>query len=81
MAAGAPVLTSNVSSLPEVGGDAVAYADPEDMRSIEAELERLLRSPDERARLAELSRRRAAGFSWEHVARGVLEQLEGAAGR
>jgi alpha-1,3-rhamnosyl/mannosyltransferase len=76
MAAGAPVLTSNVSSLPEVGGNAVAYADPEDEHAIAAGLERLLRSPDERARLAALGRERAREFSWERVARGVLEELE-----
>ena len=34
MAAGAPVLTSTVSACPEVGGDAVAYADPRDERAI-----------------------------------------------
>ena len=39
MAAGAPVLTSNVSSLPEVGGDAVAYADPRDVAAIAAGLD------------------------------------------
>jgi glycosyltransferase involved in cell wall biosynthesis len=81
MAAGAAVLTSNVSSLPEVGGDAVAYVDPEDESAIAAGLERLLRSPDERARLAERARRRAAEFSWERVAGGVLDQLQRAAAR
>jgi alpha-1,3-rhamnosyl/mannosyltransferase len=79
MAAGAAVVTSRVSSLPEVGGDAVAYADPEDERSIADALERLLRSPGERARLAALARERAGEFSWERTARGVLEQLDGAA--
>ncbi len=36
MAAGAPVVTSNVSSLPEVGGDAVEYVDPREVASIAA---------------------------------------------
>jgi glycosyltransferase involved in cell wall biosynthesis len=76
MAAGAAVVTSPVSSLPEVGGDAVVYADPEDERSIAAALERLLRSPDETARLAERARRRAAEFSWERFAADLLWELE-----
>lgn len=81
MAAGAAVVTSDTSSLPEVGGDAVVYVSPEDGRAITAALDRLLRAPGERAALGERARRRAAGFSWEQVARGVLAELEaGAAG-
>jgi glycosyltransferase involved in cell wall biosynthesis len=66
---GAAVLTSNTSSLPEVGGDAVAYADPRDPADIAQVLERLLRSPDERARRGEAARARAAQFSWDVTAR------------
>jgi glycosyltransferase involved in cell wall biosynthesis len=76
MAAGAPVIASDVSSLPEVGGDAVAYVRPRDERSIAAELERVLRSPDERAALAGRGRERAASFSWERCAHDLLLELE-----
>jgi glycosyltransferase involved in cell wall biosynthesis len=79
MAAGAAVVTSKVSSLPEVGGDAVLYVDPEDEAAIGAALERLLSSPDERRELAERGRRRAAEFSWERTTRALLEELERAA--
>jgi glycosyltransferase involved in cell wall biosynthesis len=79
MAAGAPVVTSNVSSLPEVGGDAVRYVNPEDEAAIGAELERLLGSPAERSELAERGRARAAEFSWERTTRAVLAELERAA--
>ena len=51
MAAGAAVLTSNVSSLPEVGGEAVEYADPLDVESIAAGLERVLSDEPHRAEL------------------------------
>jgi glycosyltransferase involved in cell wall biosynthesis len=81
MAAGAPVVTSHVSSLPEVGGDAVVYVDPEDETAIRAALVRLLSSPAERADLAERGRRRAATFSWERTARDVLGELERATER
>lgn len=76
MAAGAPVITSNTSSLPEVGGEAVAYVQPEDERSLAEAMERLLRSPDERSGLADRARTRAAEFSWDRVARAMLVELE-----
>jgi glycosyltransferase involved in cell wall biosynthesis len=79
MAAGAVVVTSDVSSLPEVGGEAVAYVDPENERSIAAALERLLSLPEERTRLAELARSRAAEYSWDRVARAILDEVERAA--
>ena len=80
MSAGAACITSNVSSLPEVGADAVRYADPESVESIASELEKLLRSPDERARLGALARARAAEFTWSRTARGILQALEGIRG-
>ena len=76
MAAGAPVLTSDRSSLPEVGGDAAAYCDPTDESAIAAALAALLGDPARRARLAAAGPPRAAGFSWGETARIVLETLE-----
>ena len=76
MQAGAPTITSNVSSLPEVGGDAVAYVEPRDVDSIRSALERLLTAPEERNELAERGRARARAFSWDRTAAGILEQLE-----
>jgi glycosyltransferase involved in cell wall biosynthesis len=76
MAAGAAVLTSDRSSLPEVGGDAVAYADPTDTAALAAGLEELLRDPARRAELGERARARAATFSWEHTAQIALDALE-----
>jgi glycosyltransferase involved in cell wall biosynthesis len=79
MAAGAPVLTSNVSSLPEVGGYAVAYADPYDVYSIADGLARLLTDAPRRAELARRGPLRAAGFSWAAFAAAVLATLQAAA--
>jgi glycosyltransferase involved in cell wall biosynthesis len=73
MACGAPVLTSNVSSLPEVAGDAARLVDPLDTDAIRAALDQLLRDPDERRRLRRLGRQRAAGFSWAETARRTLD--------
>jgi glycosyltransferase involved in cell wall biosynthesis len=76
MAAGAAVLTSDRSSLPEVGGDAVAYADPTDPGAIATALGELLADPDRRRRLGELARARAATFTWERSAQIALDTLE-----
>jgi glycosyltransferase involved in cell wall biosynthesis len=76
MAAGAPVVTSNVSSLPEVGGEAVVYVEPQNEGSIAAALERLLRVPEERVALAKRGRLRAAAFSWERAAQVLLNELD-----
>jgi glycosyltransferase involved in cell wall biosynthesis len=81
MQAGAAVLTSNVSSLPEVGGDAVEYADPAHVASIRSGLERLLTDDARRAELSAKAVRRAAEFSWEEHARDTLRVLEAAATR
>jgi alpha-1,3-rhamnosyl/mannosyltransferase len=78
MAAGAPVLTSLSSSLPEVAGDAALLVDPRDTAAIAAGLERLLRDAGLRERLRVAGRARAAAFSWERTARethALLAQL------
>jgi alpha-1,3-rhamnosyl/mannosyltransferase len=81
MAAGAAVLTSNVSSLHEVGGDAVAYADPRRVEDIASQLASLLTDESRRARLAAAARTRAREFSWGDFAERVLETLDRAAAR
>jgi glycosyltransferase involved in cell wall biosynthesis len=79
MQGGAAVLTSDRSSLPEVGGDAVEYVDPTDAASIRVGLERLLRDPGRRTALRIAARERAAQFSWERHAELTLRALERAA--
>lgn len=79
MAAGAPVLTSDRSSLPEVGGDAAFYVDPTSVASIRAGLAALLADPGRRAALAAAGRERARRFSWEATARATLAALRRAA--
>jgi glycosyltransferase involved in cell wall biosynthesis len=75
MAAGAAVVTSNMSSLPEVGGEAVEYVDPRDAPSIAAGLDRLLQSESRRAELGELAHARAMHFSWAQFAESTLLAL------
>ena len=80
MAAGVPVVTSNVSSLPEVAGDAAALVDPRSQRELSDAMARLLASPGERARLAASGRTRAARFTWDECARRSLEFFRQTAG-
>jgi glycosyltransferase involved in cell wall biosynthesis len=71
MASGAAVLTTRRLSLPEVGGDAVAYTEP-DPAAIAAALGALLDAPDRRRQLGEAARVRAGDFSWQACARAHL---------
>ena len=80
MAAGAAVVTSPNTSLPEVGGDAVEYSDPTDAAAISAALAGLLRDPARRAQLGARARERARGFSWAGFAAATLGALERAGG-
>ncbi len=79
MAAGAAVVTSSVSSLPEVGGDAVEYVDPHDTASIAAGLRGVLSEETHRVDLGLRARSRSGEFSWERFADIVLATLERAA--
>jgi glycosyltransferase involved in cell wall biosynthesis len=63
MACGAPVLTTYRTSLPEVGGNAVAYTEP-DAGSIAFALRALLDDPERRAALSEAGHARAQDFTW-----------------
>jgi glycosyltransferase involved in cell wall biosynthesis len=80
MSAGAAVLTSNVSSLPEVGGDAVAYADPYDVQSVADSLTTLLGDAPARGELGRQGAERALGFTWAHTTEVIVDQLRKAAG-
>jgi glycosyltransferase involved in cell wall biosynthesis len=79
-AAGVPVVTSNVSSLPEVAGDAAAQVDPDDADAIGAELARLFEDEDLRNVLRAAGHARVAGFTWEATARSTAAALHRAAG-
>jgi glycosyltransferase involved in cell wall biosynthesis len=78
MACGAAVLTTPRTSLPEVGGDAVAYAEP-DVPSLTDALTGLLDHPGRRAELGAAGIARAAGFTWEACAEAHLRAYRTAA--
>jgi glycosyltransferase involved in cell wall biosynthesis len=73
MACGTPVVASDASSLPEVGGDAALYAPPDDTRAWVETLNRVLSDESLRASLREKGLRQAAKFRWDVAARETAE--------
>jgi len=69
-------VTSGVSSLPEVGGEAACYVDPLSVDEIRTALERLLTSPAERSAMSERGRVQARKFSWTECARQTWKVFE-----
>lgn len=68
MGCGCPVLTSNVSSLPEVVGDAACMVDPLDVDALSAAMVRILQDPGERDGMRSRGMERAKGFHWDRCA-------------
>lgn len=75
MAAGAPVLTSDRSSLPEIAGRSAVLVSPFDVKGIAIALARLLEDERLRADLIERGRARAAQYSWTSAAHELLAGL------
>jgi len=73
MASGTPVITSNVSSLPEVVGDAALMIDPYEPEAIADAMRRVLTDASLRADLRRRGLARAREFSWERSIRRVRE--------
>ena len=72
MASGVPVVTSNVSSLPEVAGDAALLVDPYDAHAISSAIELAVTDEELRDTLINRGVVRASKFSWENTARSTL---------
>jgi glycosyltransferase involved in cell wall biosynthesis len=73
MAHGTPVVTSNVSSLPEVVGDAAVLVHPENVFELMRALHRVLMDQPLREKMKELSYRQVTRFSWEKSVRRMIE--------
>ncbi|HEX5235544.1 MAG TPA: glycosyltransferase family 1 protein [Silvibacterium sp.] len=72
LACGVPTLTSRVSSIPEVAGDAALLVDPADVEAMSSGLERVISDEALRDRLRRESVRQAARFSWRRTAELTL---------
>jgi glycosyltransferase involved in cell wall biosynthesis len=71
-----PVLASNVTSLPEIAGDAALYASPESPGSIRDGMIRVVREEGLRDALIEKGRKRRVLFSWDHTAEKLWESVQ-----
>lgn len=75
MACGVPVVTSNVSSLPEVAGDAAILVNPEDAEEIASGICNILTDDGIYKNLQERGFRQAGKFTWESCAKKTLEAI------
>ncbi len=71
-----PVLASNVTSLPEIAGDAALFASPDSPGSIRDGMIRVVREEGLRDRLIEKGRVRRELFSWDHTAKKLWESVQ-----
>lgn len=70
---GLPALAADVSSLPEVAGEAALLVDPLDVEAIAHGLHRMIASPELRARLSQAAEKSVARFDWDRAARQLLD--------
>ena len=72
MACGTPVITSNVSSMPEVAGDAGMLVPPQDVEALAGAIQRLLGDAELRQDLSRRGMARAREFTWRRAAEATL---------
>jgi glycosyltransferase involved in cell wall biosynthesis len=73
MSCGSPVICSETSSLPEVGGKCVIYADPDSEEEMTESLEKIIDDEKEQERLVKLGYLQSKKFSWQATAEKTLE--------
>lgn len=73
MSFGLPCISSNVTSLPDVGGESVCYCNPYDEDSIQKAFDDVLYNDEYRKMLCDKSKKRAALFSYEKAADGYVD--------
>src|SRR3989338_8560001 len=76
MASGVPTVVSNISSLPEVVGDAGVLVDPTSVNSIAGGLLKMIIDSDLRKQMIAKGLERAKLFTWENAAKQTLEVIE-----
>ena len=76
MACGTPVITSNLSSLPEVAGDAAILIDPYRVEEITDAMQAIANDVGLRSHLSQLGLERATQFSWEKTGKATAEVLQ-----
>ncbi len=78
---GVPVITSNISSLPGVGGEGALYVDPYDYKDIARAMESLMSDSSLREKLIRLGNENVKRFSWDKSAERLMAVLHDAASK
>ena len=68
-----PVVLSNTSSMPEVGGNAAVYIDPYDSKDIYAKVRNVIKNESLRKTMVEKGRQQLLKFNWDNIAKQTLE--------
>ncbi|HIK33817.1 MAG TPA: glycosyltransferase family 4 protein [Oscillatoriales cyanobacterium M59_W2019_021] len=76
MACGTPVITSNLSSLPEVAEDAALLVDPYNVGAIAAAMQTVVTDSTARSHLRDRGLNRASQFSWRKTGQATVEVLQ-----
>lgn len=76
MTSGTPVLTSNVSSMPEVAAEATLLVDPYDVSSITVSLQQLIEDEGLHSRLREAGLKASQSYTWSNSAQRLLSVLQ-----
>ena len=76
MGSGVPVICSNTASLPEVGGDAVFYVEPQRIEQVREALSQLIGDESKCAHLSQLGLARAQCFSWGLTVEKTIQAYE-----
>jgi glycosyltransferase involved in cell wall biosynthesis len=76
MACGTPVITSNISSVPEVAGDAAILINPYNIEEITAAMKIIINDSETRKQLSEKGLKRANQFTWEKTGLATVEVLK-----
>ncbi len=71
-ACGLPVITSNISSLPEIAGDGAIYVDPLDVADIKKKIDKLMTDDRLKKEMILKGKKRVAQFSWEKTAKETM---------
>jgi glycosyltransferase involved in cell wall biosynthesis len=80
MRCGTPVILSNTTSLPEIGGEAAIYVDPGNTEEISSAMIRIIENKDLRTSLSVKGRKESERFTWDNSARSMWKSIEKAAG-
>lgn len=81
MGCGVPVVCSDSSSLPEIGGDAVLTFPPDDAETMAKRIKEVLSNPERRQAMTAAGIARAREFNWEKHQRTIIEAYEKQVGR